>query len=154
MTKKTDIEKPLDTPPPVNASAPPPDDGTQPPVDTPPADDETAADGDDMSALDVSLADINAELEEAEQLMAGVNARKAALVARRDAMIEARDANRDPHSNTLEIRRYLDSQQAAREARGEQWRRVREAGVDIKALMPQKPPIDQRPARPRGGPRS
>lgn len=152
MTKKTDIEKQLEPQPPAEASAPQDDD--TPPASEPPAVDETIDDDDDSeSALDASLADVNAELAAFEATLAEANARKAALLARRDALIEASDANRDPHANTLEIRRYLDAQQAAREARGEQWRRVREAGVDLKALLPQKPPVDQRPARPRSGPR-
>lgn len=140
MTKKTD-----------NDNAPPDVDVLPPAVESPDVDQiDDGDDEDGVSALDASLAGVNAEIDGLDRMMADTNARKAALTAQRDAIIEARDANRDPRSNTFEIRRYLDSQQAAREARGEQWRRVREAGVDIKALLPPRPPVDQRPKRPRG----
>jgi hypothetical protein len=45
------------------------------------------------------------------------------------------------------IRGYLDVSQAEREARGEAWQRFKDAGLDLKQIVPRRAPIDEAAAQ-------
>ena len=106
----------------------------------------------EQDLLDVLNAEIdakNAALAEIESSVAALTRDRLSLEAERDRLIEARDAAKPAHANQLEIMRHLAMQQRIREDRGEQIRKVREAGIDLSILMPQRPPVDAARMRPR-----
>jgi len=109
---------------------------------------EETEDGDDLQALEIKAQKAEDVLKEAQAK--ALEAEKAVLEAQRarDAIIEAREAERPVHENQQNIMNYLESQKRLREAKVNKFNKAVE-GIDLKQLDPVAP-IDKAMARKKG----
>jgi len=123
--------------------------------------DGTEEDGDGVGATgDASEpqgTDTQAALQAAHERLEQASARKAQADQEHQKAVEELDAAiiANSKSGTQEtladhLRGYLDSQRAALQRRGEQQQRIRDAGINLKDLLPSRAPLDVALARKTG----
>lgn len=93
--------------------------------------------------LDAQLARARCRLEQATTAKYQADQECREATSEVDRLIEEGAASHENDSFADAMKRHLKQQQRIREQRGEQMARVRSSGVNLKDLLPQRPPIEK-----------